>query len=85
MLNIKLKGTPSPILPLCIGDDYVAPSPQSVLLIALSKYRESDLSDKELASFLCNNLYSFMSVNQLKICCIESPDTDELLIFEKDK
>lgn len=57
-----------PVIPFCeIRDGVYIPNPQSIIQIALSNYRNSDLSDKELASHICGSLGTLMLGSNLKI------------------
>lgn len=48
------------------------PNPRSIIQIALSDYRDSDLSDRELAEHICNSLSLLMNDFSMVIDNIES-------------
>ena len=50
-----------------IGESTHLPNPRSVVQIAVSDYRNSALSDKELTEHICNSLALLMKDYNLKI------------------
>lgn len=57
-----------PITPFnAIGNRKHIPDPRSIIQIALSDYRDSDLSDKELAKHICSSLMSLMMDYDLSV------------------
>lgn len=57
-----------PIIPFnLMKDDKYLPDPRSIIQIALSDYRKSELSDKELAEHICNSLGLLMKERNLTI------------------
>lgn len=57
-----------PITPFnSIANSKHFPDPRSIIQIALSDYRNSDLSDKELAKHICSSLMLLMSDHDLHI------------------
>lgn len=72
-----------PIVPFCkIEDNKYIPNPRSVIQIAVSDYRNSDLSDRELAEHICESL-SLLMINHNVI--IERYDDTSNLIFRENK
>ncbi len=57
-----------PIIPfnLVKGNKHL-PDPRSIIQIALSDYRKSELSDKELAEHICNSLGLLIKEQNLTI------------------
>jgi len=57
-----------PIVPFSlVKDNKHLPDPRSIIQIALSDYRESQLSDKELAEHICDSLGLLMKEQNLTI------------------
>lgn len=50
-----------------IGESKHLPNPRSIVQIAVSDYRNSNLSDKELTEHICNSLALLMKDYNLKI------------------
>lgn len=72
-----------PIIPYCVLDDNKhIPNPRSIIQIAISDYRNSDMSDKELSEHICNSLALLMQDHHSSIICYN--DTSHL-VFSKKK
>lgn len=72
-----------PIAPFCkIEDNKYIPNPRSVIQIAVSDYRNSDLSDRELAEHICENLSLLMISHNV---IIERYDDTLNLIFRENQ
>lgn len=72
-----------PIIPFCeLYNDNHIPDPRSIIQIAVSDYRNSNMSDKELSEHICNSLALLMKDYQLNIECYN--DTSHL-IFRENK
>lgn len=57
-----------PITPFCLlADRKHVPDPRSIIQVALSDYRYSDLQDRELAEHICSSLILLMSDHNLNI------------------
>ena len=70
-----------PICPFCeLETGKYFPNPESVILSLVSEYRESDMTDKQFAEYICNSLGLLTRGNNLVI----KPYGDTIkLVFEK--
>lgn len=69
------------VVPFCMLDDNKhLPNPRSIIQIAISDYRNSAISDKELSEHICNSLALLMKDYNLNIECYK--DTFHLVFRE---
>lgn len=73
-----------PICHICGGKEVpTIPSPISVLITELSYYRNSDLTDLELAEHISNSLYMILKFNDIKIESAKNTRGKNILSFAK--
>lgn len=69
------------IIPYCIlSDNKHIPDPRSVIQIAISDYRNSNISDKEISEHICRSLALLMQDHRMRIVCYN--DTFHLVFSE---
>lgn len=66
-----------------IANGWHIPDPRSIIQVALSDYRDSDLSDKELAKHICSSLMLLMLDHNLCIDVYDGEHPYGLLFKQK--
>lgn len=70
-----------PIIPFEHIDGFPVPCPRAVIQLALSDYRNSDITDRELADYISECLFSILSKTGAVIKPVKS---NEILSFRKE-
>ncbi len=70
-----------PIIPFDRIDNFPVPCPRAVIQLALSDYRNSDMTDRELADYISECLFSILSRADAVIKPVQRV---EILSFRKE-
>lgn len=73
-----------PVTPFCVlADRKHVPDPRSIIQVAQSDYRYSDLQDRELAEHICSSLKLLMSDHNLHIEAYDDKSFHGLVFKQK--